>query len=493
MLCLLTSPAYGYVQTYNTVDAHPGDVVYAWFTQPDPDWNVTEFPAILPAGWEAFQPYKFNNSRGYQWCWGIRIPEDEDPGDYTIEKDGDDDAEGAADNFTVTVTAAPTPRPVKYISKALLSRMQYFLDIGYDLDVGPCNWDSEETITVPDGATIKGVPGATIFYCNNPESTGGFGDFNQIFILEGSAKFDGITFDCKDALRITPVFVTVASMDFDTDHIREFRNCTFRHGKATELYGPVLLDNCDFNQGGMSGFLPVNSVVRFCRFKDPAFYTTEHSLIVNGGTLVASCFFENTTRGIVCQAGDASGMMYIDNQFHHIRNGEQNANECIFFEAGTLSEIEVEDGMHDVVILDCGMHDCAGPAIFIGGSGMHDFFIAGIEAYTDHYGVYIAAHSTWHIEDINFENFSTTGGFYGVGHISGSLSNFCFIEKQQLRGNQIGPFNSAGYIPTKNANFPFDFDATATSDNDFSFTNTFFINYNRTIDTISSLGFTPTP
>lgn len=460
------------IYTLNATTVTPGGNVFFLFPKAD---GGTSTPT-LPSGWTFFWASRYGEGLDWdkQWAWGIQVPSNASPGNYTIATPSDGDQ-------TITVVAAPAPRPVQYVTPFRFSSVQTLLNQGFDIHLVGAVFDNTASISVPDGATIYGS-NAVIRQHPNGESV------NRTFVPAGSFTLDGVTLDRVNAVG-TDRYVHASSSP--TGNLT-FRNCTIKTSHLISAYptGLTSIISCEFKNSGCTGQLADRIYISDCDFRGHTYYG-QHACFLTGGTagLITSSRWHCTNRGIVIQTGDVVGFLFTDLQMTSIRGGEGNANECLLFEAGTGSNITPDSthGMRNNAVIDFWITDCAGPAVSLYGTGMHGNVFFNGRMHTDNTGISIAALNGGTIGANSFSNMECTGGLALQGDVGSQTFDSMHFKHQEQRVGNSDPNGIQETAAT--AAYPINADTTAKSKS-YTFTNCKYWKDNAS-QSVTSTSFTP--
>lgn len=469
LLVIMSQPAFALVHGWRNTSVVPGGVVYFMF----PNGQASEAQPTLPAGWTYFAPAFYSTGQSWQtqWAWGIKVSSAATPNTYNISTAGDG-------TLNVTVVAAPAARSWRTVSPRHVSRIQTYLDAGFDVELLRGRYEIGTAITVPNGARIRGSQSELVRVA---------GTGNDMFIPAGAFRLDGVvlTFD-EDAFTATDIYYLTPGGGH-SGYIT-IKDCTLKRGRLFEATpGPgCLIERCRFEraQCGING----TTIVRDCDFIGPSDFGDHAFVYAGSGIGVFSCRWQATARGIVCQDGNANGSVFMDLHFRDIRGSENNAGECILLESGDASPITPgpSAGARDHAFVDVWIEDCSGPAVQLFGSGMSSNEFRQINAEVDSDSVVVTiAGAGVTIGANTFSNFETNGRIKLIGSVGGQVfENFQIYETIQLKANDAGPFTATYVAKNSNTDYPIHTDATALALT-YTFTGCNFIDMDRQVNTIT--------
>lgn len=434
------------VYTSRPDGAVPGDIIYFWRTVGGGDARPK-----APEGFTVFTPQNLViGDWHWQWAFGVKIPKNALPGEYKV-----DDI-----SFTVLRNRAKknSPSPSRPRSWAWMSSrdhrnsFQSMLDSGYDLDLQPGMYRWDRSLLVPHGAKIRSA-GAWIIREPNGEPN------ERVFKCLGDMTLEGIRLTHSEEIDSAKIFYFHHDYPQPPGYLT-VRNCELYGGNLSESTSPgMVVEDCIFNRAG-TGFISGGSVYRRCRFIGHT--SVGHHAYFNAGavgSLIVSCEWVNTNRGMVFQTGPAQGTVALDLQFHGIRGGETNANEVILFETGTNGQVPIGEGARENVFADIQITDCNGPGVSLYGSGISKNQFWNMNIDVDNLPITFTPLSGGKVDDHQFHNIQLSGPITLAGDVGKLyLGNIHFFRKPQKCGNQ-GAFKPN--IEFFNKNFPFNIDDAA--------------------------------
>jgi len=494
VLCLVAGwlPAQDQPLQYSTRlrTVEPGGKCHVWFPQNVAGPSGRGYIPKLPVGWTYAYPGTYG--RGWSewhrgWAWEIQVARDAQPGAYALDFMDQGQPVPGLTPIVVTVCAPAPKRRLKRLMSATTADLQFYLDQGYDLELGPFEFVITTPLQVPDGARICSTGAARLVRTadRHPENH----PHHEMFIPEGRFTLERVILTHDGTMPAEPLYLHKWPRDTSpTCPNVTVTQCVIERGylgKATE--SNMAVERCRFAGGG-TGITPLNGRYDYCEFTGTS-PDQSHRFLCWGanGLLLTNNRFAGTSRGFVFQTGDVVGAALLDNYCTGIRGGSGNANECLLFEAGTGSPIACDDahGCRNNLVVDLWINDCAGPGVSLYGSGMHDNQFWGVDAHTDNSSLYVIAIGDGQITRNQFHNWQCTGGvvFHGdVGQVT--FGNMQLLESQQRRGNQ-GPF--APVIRHFNEHYPFDLDEEARQTGVFTLSGVGLLMPNRTYVPIDEL------
>lgn len=474
-LCFVATLASGEQVTFRASTVIPGGVVYAWQTEPlGPHMDGL----TLPTGVTRFSPgVAYIYSWDQQYIGGFRVSGTAAPGTYNLTKNG-------TTNIAITVNAAPAARPVVQVDQKLIPHLQRIVDAGNDLNFAPDRYVISSAITLPDGVKLTSA-GATLVR----QGGGGGGTASKMFSPAGGFTLEGLTLDCTDDYT-SPIYIHNNTMA--TGKEQTIRRCTIRHGSLQQLEdgSNLLVEDCVFDQMGMSGLSAKNSV--WLRPQFLGLNRTDHAYLQWASqVLMVNPVFRGTQRGIVHQ-GSGHGSMYWEPFFQDVRGGSNNASECILSEENGNVIPSGTNGWHHNAVIRAHIANSAGPGISLFGSGHHHNWFQECDLHTDGQSIAIVA-STGAIGANEFYNCELTGALVVTGSAGGQkFSTFGFLARPQGHSNQ-GPYEATW--TAANAAYPIQTDATAIAAGGYIFE---YVNYiapdlsgSNVLTPITGLTFTP--
>lgn len=429
-------------------------MAYFWFTS----WEASGITPVLPTGMTWFSPSQFGAGLFglySQWAWGIEIGLTVVPGTYTI-------ATVANTPLTITVVPAPATRPVSYVPAGTqVGGVQALLDNGADVELLPGLYAWATSLRPPDGSTLRSA-GATIVALPNVQ----YG--NRLFEPQGAFTLEGVTLTSPSE-RLLPVYIHTSAVPF-TGRIT-VRRCTLRRGVLARLAGSELLvEDCTFINA--TAEVPSRSVFRGNLFQGPNAYGV-HPWFNTGadGCLCVTNRWQQTSRGMVFQTGDACGTVAIENYFTGIRGGQLNANEVILMEAGVNGDKVPSGttGIHHHTFVKTYITDCAGPGISLFGSGMHDNWWYESEIRTDAASLSLVALNGGAMGITGVDNIEVSGALTFTGKVGQfKASSLHVIETLPRHGGDAGSYPAI--YQGRLEGYPITADAIARATAQFQFT-----------------------
>jgi len=450
------------IYTCRTEAVKPGGRCWLWF----PKGGNMVAPQV-PPGWTWSRPARGTNEWHNQWAWQITVSSTATPGTYDVG------------GVPITVVKPHRVAPFRRIKPTdTVDTVQRWADHGYHLELEPGLHRWNKSLMVPDGLVIRSA-GSVLMREQNGES------FERLFCPLGEMTLDGLVMTHSPDIA-TEYFVCVHQFPLKPGNVT-VRNCVVRGGCLTWQQGPGwVVERCRFERAG-TGDVADRSVWIECDFVGRT--RQGHHPFSNGGVpcLVASCNWDRTNRGIVCQ-GPVHGMVAMDCTYTDIGGGGVYAgSEVILLETGPGTP--AEHAPRDNTFIDHEIRNCAGPAVNLFGSGHRRNWFWGIDADVENTGLMIAEFGGGEQDGNQFVNWQTTGGVDVRGNVGAvAFSNFHFLETVQRRGNQ-GPF--AANLQHFNTHFPFYRDDLDTGT--FTFSGSGIVRRDRSYVPIESIDFTLAP
>lgn len=452
--------------TFRLSKARQGESVYVWWP-----WGShlytgdgTYITWDLPEGWSAEYPARFNHNQLYAYdrARKINIPKTATPGDYSFPAvrmnpngtPSDSEVVGAPSlDITVRPSLNSLGRPwIKCFGDP--DTINAVLANGCNVIIQPGYYEWDKPILLRPDCQIKAY-GVHVQKQYDPSvyQSAIFVPYNQALNTNGTdfdVSVEGGTYwfadDAGQFGEWCPVIHSwprQTGVDAACTTLRNMK--LLRCGLAKMQEENVLIENVEFHDGG-TDILPTNFVMRFCKFygcTKPSF----HAFLTWAceGSLVASCNWDSTSRGMILQAGSGRGFLSLDTKMVNIRGGENNSGETILYE----SDNEWQDCAH----IDHFVTNSIGPGFNISGANTHDIMIDSADLHCSaSAGFFASFHTTTpgyaaKIYNITLSNVEATSRMYIQAHAGARVYDFDFLnfnwvhgEGPSLRGNDTGPY-----------------------------------------------------